>query len=842
MLSALRFALADLRGGLARFAILLACLALGVGTIAMVGAVGTSLDAALGRDARVMLGGDIEARLTYRAATPDERALFESLGAVSQVIDVVARPRANDRSTFAMVRAVDNAYPLLGAVTLSGAPSLSAGLEERDGIPGALVGPGLLQTLSIAIGDTIAIGDAAFEVRGVLQSAPDQGSEGITIGAPMMISVGALEAADMLQDGALSRYRYRIVLRQGESWTSATDRIRNAFPDAGWQLTAPSQVTDEMSEYFVLFARFLMIVGLSSLLVGGIGVGNAVTSYIADRQSTIATMKSLGATRARVLTHFLLQVGLLALIGIAIGLVLGALLTLVVLPLLGPTVGLPLTATLDWGSLVRAALFGALASFVFAYFPLFRAQATPAALLFRSIGGPPASSMLLGDYLAPAFVLPMGIAVAGLLAMASVATGSFTLVLWYSLGIAVAFLALIITARALRLALRAVPPLPDARLRNAIKAIYRPGTPAPAIMLSLGLGMALLVLIATVVNDLRHQLDPEVRLDAPNFVYMDLFDDEEQALAELARTDGRIERYTSNPVLRSSSISINGGPPVAPGQLTRDISMFFGDEQPLTQADTLPGGNIIVQGKWWSADYDGPPLLSVSEQMATALLIKIGDRVTFEVAGDEIIAEVASVRRYDWQKGRINFPLVLSPHAFDEFPLAWFAFIRVVKGNEAAIEALLNERFPDLVYIPVDEALTSVLGLLSGFSNAVSIVGSVSVLSGLLVLGGAMASRRRQREEESVIVKVLGSTRSELVLSYLLEYGLVGAISAAIATGLGILGAWLFATRILETRFSIDPLLLLSVIGAAIVLTTTIGALTMWSALSVKPAERLRGQ
>jgi putative ABC transport system permease protein len=741
-----------------------------------------------------------------------------------------------------MVRAVDNAYPLLGTVVLSGPPNLAAGLEDREGIPGALVGPGLLRALSIAIGDTIAIGEAAFEVRGLLQSAPDQGSDGVTIGAPMMISLSALEAAGTLQDGALSRYRYRIVLRQGESWTSATDRIRAALPDAGWQITAPSQVTDEMSEYFVLFARFLMVVGLSSLLVGGIGVGNAVSSYVADRQSTIATMKSLGATRARVLAHFLLQVGILALIGIAIGLVLRALLTLVVLPLLGPTVGLPLTATMDWGSLGRAALFGALASFVFAYLPLYRAQATSPALLFRSIGGPPASSMLPGDYLAPAFILPMSIAVAGLLAMASVATGSFTLVLWYSLGIAVAFLALVVTARVLRLALRAVPPLPNARLRNAIKAIYRPGTPAPAIMLSLGLGMALLVLIATVVNDLRHQLDPEVRVDAPNFVYMDLFDDEEQALAELARSDGRIERYTSNPVLRTSSIRINGGAPVTPGQLTRDISMFFGDEQPLTQADTLPGGNVIVQGTWWDADYEGPPLLSVSEQMAVALQINIGDRVTFEVAGDEIIAEVASVRRYDWQKGRINFPLVLSPHAFDEFPLAWFAFIRVVKGNEAAIEALLNEQFPDLVYIPVDEALTSVLGLLSGFSNAVSIVGSVSVLSGLLVLGGAMASRRRQREEESVIVKVLGSTRSELVLSYLLEYGLVGAIAAAIATGLGILGAWLFATRILETRFSIDPLLLLSVIGAAIVLTTTIGALTMWSALSVKPAERLRGQ
>lgn len=840
MLVLLRFALADLRGGLSRFAVLLACLALGVGTVAMVGAVGTSLNAALGQDARTMLGGDVEVRLSYRRIGSDERALLASLGTVSEAIDFVARPKAGDVSTFAMVRAVDGAYPLLGSVEFTGAGSLTDALATRDGVPGALVGPGIVDKLGIEPGDAISIGDASYQIRGILQITPDQVSQGITIGSPILVSTASLETTDLLQEGALSRYRYRVLLASGLTWTDAAERIREAFPDAGWQITEPSRVTDELGRYFDLFGRFLIVVGMSAMMLGGIGVSNAVSAYIAERQATIATMKSLGATRARILQHFLLQACFLTALGVTIGLALGALLTLVVLPLLGPSVGLALSPTIDWSSLGLAAAMGWLSSFVFAYLPLYRAQATPAGILFRSLGAVPGASLTGADYLAPAFSVPMLVAVAGLVGLATIATGSLSLVAWYAVGLGVAFAVLSLSARALRKVLRSVPPLPDARLRNAVKAVYRPGTPAPIVMLSFGLGLALLVLVATIVNDIRHQLDPEVRVDAPNFVYMDLFEDEEQALAAFAASEPRIERYSANPVLRSSGLSINGGPSITPGQITRDISTFFGDEQPLSTSITLPGGNRLVAGSWWPPDYEGPNLLGVSESMAAALDLKLGDRITFAVSGDEITAEVSAIRRYDWQKGRINFPFVLSPQAFDFFPVAWFAFIRTQPGVSGDVERELTETFPDLVYIPVEEALDSVLWMITGFSNATAIVGAVAVSSGLLVLAGALASRRRQREEEAVIAKVLGATRGDLVQAYLLEYGVVGVISAFLATGLGVAGAWLFATRIIETRFSVDPGLLVAVVGIAVVTTTFVGAATMWSTLSVSPGERLR--
>lgn len=841
MLAMLGFALADLRGSLGRFVILLACLALGVGTIAMVGAVATSVDTALSRDGRVMLGGDLEARLGYRSATSEERAFLATLGTVSEAIDFVARPRSGDHAAFAMVRAVDEAYPLLGSVDFNGPATLRAALESRDGVPGALAGQALLDSLHARVGDIISFDKARFEVRGVLVTTPDEASLGLTIGAPLMISVEAETAADLLANGALSRYRYHLLLQPGVSRADAAQRIVAQFPHAGWQISTPDKVNEEFGRYYDLFGSFLVITGLSALLVGGIGVGNAVSAYVTDRRATIATLKSLGATRGRVLIHFLLQIGVLTAVGIAIGLSLGAVLALAVLPLLGAAFDLPLPPTLDLGVLSRAALFGALVSFVFSYLPLHRAQATPPAILFRPFGAPTRSPVGWRDYVSAAFVLPMGLGIAGLVVLASYETGSPALIFWYAIALGTAFATLSLSARLLRLALRAVPPLPDARIRNAIKAIYRPGTPAPAIMLSLGIGMALLVLIATIVNDLRHQLDPDVRVDAPNFVYMDLFEDEEQALAAFASSEPLITRYNANTVARSTAVSINGAPQFEAGKLTRDISMFFGDEQPLTEEHSLPDGNEVIAGAWWPSDYSGPPLVSPSEQMAAALNLKLGDQLTFAVAGDEVSATVASIRRYDWQKGRINFPLVMTPHALDAMPRSWFAFVRAGRGEQGTVQKKLDAQFPDLVYIPVDEALASALTLLTSIGNAVLIVGSVAIASGLLVLAGILTSRRRQREDESVVVKVLGATRRELIWSYLVEYGIVGLIAALIATALGVLGAWLFATRIVETRFSINPLLLLAVVGGAVLLTTAIGALTMWSSLSVKPAQRLRG-
>ena len=840
VLSLLRVALIDLRGDFSRFGVLIACLALGVGTIAMVGAVGASLQAALNRDARQMLGGDIEARLTYRAATADERALFDKLGTVSEAVDFLARAQLSGESVFAAVRGVDAKYPLVGSVEIEGGGSLGDLLADRNGVKGTVVDPLLLDRLGVTIGDRIGIGAGQFQIRGILKDVPDRVSQGIAIGFPVLISTDGIADTQVLKPGALARYRYKILLHRGTRFDSAAAEIRTAFPDAGWQVSAPGDATEELGRYFDIFQRFLTIVGLSALLVGGIGVGNAVSAYVAERQRAIATMKSLGATRVRVLGHFLIQVMILTGIGIVAGGGLGAILTLAVLPYLGPAIGLPLSPTIDWASLGSAAIFGLLIGFAFAYAPLYRAQMTRPALLFRAVGAASMERLTMAELLRPGLMIPTLLGIVAIFGMAVVATHRPEIVAWYALGALIMFAVLGFASRVLQQILRLLPLPTDARVRNAIKAIYRPGAPAPKVVLSLGLGLALLLLVALVESNLRHQFDPGVRVDAPTFLYMDLFDDEVATLREFSKGNPLVKQFSTVPLVRSTTTTVNGGPPIELKEPSKDVALYFGGEQPLTTSADVPDGSQVIGGKWWPADYKGDPLVSVSRQMQQALGMKLGDKVTFEVFGEHITATIASVRDYQWQRGGINFPFVLSPGALAGVPLSNFGFLTAAKGAEHELQRTLVERFPDLVFIPVDEAIGALTPLIDGISNAVSVIAGIALISGVLVLAGALASGRRQREADSVVAKVLGATRAEVVRSYVIEYGLVGMLSAVLATILGMIGAAAFVTIVLESGFSADPVLLVLVVVLASGLTITVGAATTWSALSSKPARFLR--
>ncbi len=841
LLGWLRVAMIDLRGDLRHFGVLIACLALGVGTIAMVGAVGASLQSALDRDARVVLGGDLEARLSYREANDAEKALFGELGTVSEAFEFLGRGTAGDFTTFLSVRAVDENYPLLGSV---GVREASAPLPEllamQDGVNGAVVDSLLLDRLQIGVGDRFTVGVGEFEVRGILDGVPDQVTQGVALGVPVLISTAAAPSTEILEPGVIAKYRYKLLLNDGVSFADAVGRIRASFPDSGFDILSPQDATEELARFFDIFRRFLTIVGLSALLVGGVGVANAVSAYVTERQRSIATMKSLGATGARILFHFLAQTMVLTAVGIVFGSALGALLTLAVLPILGSTVGLSLTPTVDLPSLAQAGIFGVLIGFAFAYIPLYRAQAMRPALLFRAAGTAVGGQLGWRGMLRPQVALPVLIAVAGILAMAWLVTRRPEIVFWYALGVLGAFVVLRLAAYLLQQALRLVPPVRGANLRNAIKAIYRPGAPAPTVVLSLGLGLALLLLISLIDNNLRNQLDTEVMTDAPTFVYMDLFDDEVAEFERLTAEDDRIESFDATPLIRGTITAVNGAPAPALEEPPEDISALFDGEFPLTYSAVIPSGSRVVAGEWWAEDYSGPALVSVSTQIRELMNLAVGDVITFSIFGAPTEATIANFREYSWQGGGINFSFVLSPGSIGDAPVTFFGMLKTAPGAEDEVQSELIANYPDLIFIPVAEALESVSALIGTVSNAVAVIGGIALISGLLVLAGALAAGRRQREADAVVSKVLGATRGDVTRAYIIEYGLVGALSAVFAAILGVGGAWAFVTQVLESPFRLDWVLLAIVIVSASLLTIAVGAATTWSALSVRPAPFLR--
>lgn len=840
----IRVALVDLRGDLRRFGILLACLALGVATIAIVGSVGAALQAALERDARLLLGGDLEAGLSYRLATPEERALLDSLGTVSEMVEVLGNGIAGDDSVFLSIRAIDANYPLVGAVTIAEAADPNAPLAEltaeHDGAWGIVADALLADRLNFAVGDRLSIGEATFEFRGIVSGVPDQMTQGAAIGIPAMISLDALKQTGILEPGVLARYRYKLVLDDPAGFDAASAAIRSTFPDAGWLVNSPQDATADLARFFNVFARFLTIVGLSALIVGGVGVSNAIAAYVTERQRSIATLKALGATGSRILTHFLTQVLVLTLAGIALGLILGGLITLVALPILGDLLSIDLPPVIDIPSLLTASGFGLLVGFAFAFLPLKRAEALRPAMLFRSAGSAAEGGLSWRDMLRPGLLVPLIVAAALTYLLALATTQRPELVLWYAIGIVGAFVILRLAGFLLQWLLKLVPVPRDAALRNALKSIYRPGAPAPTVILSLGLGLALLLLIALIDNNLRNQLDRESIPEAPSFVFMDLFDDELMELEAFAAANAQVESFSSNAMLRGAIESINDVPTGDLPEVDPEYAFLFEGEFPLTASGALPERSTVVEGEWWGENYDGPPLISVFDELKEPLGLKLGDKVALRLYGEEMVATIASFRDFVWRGGGINFAFVLSPGVLDTFPVSYLGMLKTVPGEERAVQQQIVAELPHLIFLPVAEALDIFARVLNNVTNAVAMVGGLAVVSGLLVLAGAMAAGRRQREADAVIMKVLGATRGDIVRAYLIEYGLLGALAAVIAAILGLVGTWAFVEFALEINFAVDPLVIIGVVLAAVALTIAVGVATTWSALSVKPAGFLR--
>lgn len=262
-------------------------------------------------------------------------------------------------------------------------------------------------------------------------------------------------------------------------------------------------------------------------------------------------------------------------------------------------------------------------------------------------------------------------------------------------------------------------------------------------------------------------------------------------------------------------------------------------EIPLSIAADLPEQSTITQGQWWPSDYAGTPQISVFDRLRDALGLKLGDQLTITIFGEPVTATITNFRDYVWRSGNVNFGFVLSPGSVNS-PISYLGLLKAKPGDERAVQQSVIEQFPDLIFIPVAEAIDALSGILGAVTNAIAVIGGLAVVSGLFVLAGAMAAGRKQREADAVVMKVLGASRGDVVRAYIVEYGLLGALAALLAAILGTAGAWAFVTQIMEIDFFADPVTIAAVILGAIALTIAIGTAATWSALSIRPAKFLR--
>ncbi|HEY4135556.1 MAG TPA: FtsX-like permease family protein [Alphaproteobacteria bacterium] len=845
---AFRLARRELRGGFTGFRLMMACLALGVAAIAGIGSFSATIGESLQNDARALLGGDIELRLTQRQAAPEQKAYLAQQGTLSSIATMRAMASTiADQPARRLVelKAVDKAYPLYGEVGLDGAASFADALapETRNGetLYGAVAQPDLFSLLKLKPGDVVQVGEAKFVLRATLLREPDAAGDVFKLGPSFLVSDAGLKASQLEQPGSLIVYKYRLGLPAGTDLAAWSEQTTRAFPNAAWRIRTLDDGAPGIGQQLDRLNLFFTLIGLTALLVGGIGVANAVKSYLDGKTATIATFKCLGAPSALIFRVYLLQIMVMALGGVALGLIVGAVLPAAGLNAVRDNLSLDVHFGLHAQPLLLAAAYGVLTALAFALWPLARAREVPAAHLFRDLVSPdrvwPRPSLIAATALA-------GLALAGL---AYVSATERQFALWFILAAIATLVVFRLLASVITRAARALGHrLTGASLRwplfnFALANLHRPGSPAGIILLSFGIGLTVFVTLMQIEGNLNAQISERIPAEAPSYFFVDI---QPQQVADFDRIVGGtpgISKLQRMPSLRARIVAINGAE-VSEDNVAPEARWAVRSDRGLTYSATMPDGAKVVAGKWWAPDYQGPPLISFDASVAAGMHIGVGDNLTFDVLGRRITATIANLRQVNYTTLSLNFAVIFAPGTLEGAPQTHIATVTATPAAEDVVREAVLSRFPNVTAVSVKDALATAADAFGRIATAARALASLALISGVLVLAGAIAAGRRARIYDAVVLKVLGATRRNLLAAYVVEYAAIGLSASVIAAGLGTLAGWLIVTRIMRADWVFLPGTLVATAAVCTLAVVAFGFVGTWRALGQKASPILRAR
>ena len=838
---AFRFSLREMRGGLSGFLIFITCIALGVAAIGGVNSVARAITAGVAEEGQTLLGGDLRFELNQRQADAKEQAFLGSLGVVAESASMRSMARLQDASDQALVemKAVDAAYPLYGTLVTEPALTRIDLFGERNGIHGAAAPDLLFERLGLGLGSRIKLGSATFELRARIVTEPDAVSDGFGFAPRLMVSFDGLRASGLVQPGSLVSYAYKVKLSgvNGQSELEAIrDRAGAEFPQSGWGIRSRLNAAPSLSSNIERFSQFLTLVGLTALVVGGVGVANAVRAYLESKRGVIATFKSLGASGGFVFTVYLVQIMIIACIGIVIGVLLGALMPFGASAALSSVIPVPAEAGVYPGALAMGAFFGLTVTLAFALLPLGRARDVPATALFREMG-------FENSGLPKLIYTAVAVGLALLLAALAIWFSSDRRIAAIFVGAVVfSFIVLRAVAYGVQYLAKRSPRVSSTALRLAIGNIHRPGALTPSVVLSLGLGLTLLVTLALIDGNLRRQISGSLPERAPNFFFVDIQSTEVDGFAKFIEQQEPNGALTRVPMLRGRVVELNGVDTQKVSVPPEGAWVLRGDRG-LTYASEIPPNATLAEGVWWPKDYAGEPLVSFSAEEGRQIGLKIGDTITVNVLGRNVTAKIANFRQVEWESMGINFVMVFSPNTFAGAPHSWIATLTTPDATPAEESKLLNavtRAFPAVTTVRVKDALDVVNRIVAQLGTAIRGAASVALIASVLVLSGALAAGNRARIHDAVVLKTLGATRRTLISAFSLEYALIGLATAIFALAAGGVAAWFVVARIMRLPSHFLPEVAVTTIVIALVLTVGIGLLGTWRVLGHKAAPVLR--
>jgi putative ABC transport system permease protein len=587
----MRFALRDLRGGLAGLRIFLLCIALGVAAIVGVESLALALNDGIGREGRVILGGDASFALIHRRLSADEQRFLEAHGSLSTVATVrgMARAASGDAALIE-IKAVEPDWPRIGQAVLAPPMSLQDALGERDGLFGVAVEDALLARLNLKLGDVIRIGEASFVLRTVLTSEPDRLATGVGLGPRVLMSQAALDATKLVQPGSLVRWTTRVVMDgpNGAAPDNAAvqalmDEAKRTFPQAGWDARSRLSISPDFSRDVDRFAEFLTLAGLLSLVVGGVGVANAAQGFVERKRETLAILKAIGATGSSVVALALVEFMIVAVIGALLGAILGSAIPFVVNWLFGSLLPIPLAPSIEPSLIGLGLIYGLLTALAFSIAPLGRAHDLPVTTLIRDVveerQGWPRARYLAGAALAGAALVALAVWTSPQQSIAAMVAGATV----------AAFLALRLVAYGIAYLARRAPRLRLVEWRMALAAIHRPGALTPSVVLSLGLGLTALVALTLVDANMRAELREAQPGVTPSFFFLDVRGPGAGPFVDFVKREAPGVKISETPMMRGRFVSL-GGRPVEQVKPSDKVAWALEGDRGVTFADRPPDG------------------------------------------------------------------------------------------------------------------------------------------------------------------------------------------------------------------------------------------------------------
>ncbi len=876
----------EIRGSWRQFVFFLACLAVGVGAVVGIELFATNVESLILRDARSLLGGDLEIRAAHELSESGQETLdslrernvevmhvreLVGMAAVpvaehSQTLDddcpspctLSQREREFDAQATQLVelKAVEELYPLYGQVEMTPQQSLQDSLAPLDcpSLPcfGAVVQESLLIGLGLQLNDHVKIGQAWFAVTGILVKEPDRVASAFSLGPRVLISRQALQATDLVKPG--SRIRERYLLRVPESLDLGPLRgeLQGRLGSEGAGVSSFRDAQPRIRRFLDQLTTYLGLIGLTSLFVGGIGIACTIHGFMRQRLTTVAILKTLGADTGLLIRVYLLQSLFMGLLGSMSGVAIGVGLQRLLPVLLGELIPVAVSSQVTVLPLGKGLLVGVITTLCFTIWPLLAIREIPPALVFRrevEQHDTPAGSrwkLMRGAVMSVArdrhrlgTAVMMG---CGLTVLAAWQARSLTLGALFIVAFCAAVILLQVGVWVLLHGLRKLPRPRSFVIRQALGNVQRPGNFTRGMAVAIGVGVMVIVTVALVKSSLLVALGERIPKDAPTFFFIDIQPDQKAAFEEILQREAAQAPYRLTPVVRARLRAIDGQLIDPEEYKGKRNGWYFTREYVLTALSALPRDNVVVKGKWWPIDseemrkedrenQDVPIRVSIEDEAAVNLGVDLGSTIEFTVQGAPVSAIVRSMRRVDWGSFTMNFFMILSPGALDGAPMTYIAAAKVAAEEEMPLQRALVQALPNVTAIKVGDVLANVARLLEQLAWAIQGIALLSMVSGAVVMTAAVSSTRYRRLYESAILKAIGGTRRIVVQSFAVEFALIGGLAGLIGVGLASALSWTILHFFLDLSWTFQPLVLGWGLMVTVGLAVAVGLLSTFKIL-----------